>query len=107
MTRKNPNRLDLDLITRRKFLGTTAATSVALLGGGLTSLVSRSASAADDFDFLEKSIPELQAAMASGQVSSKDLVMGYLETYRVSEPAASFSHRNKSKCCIHRATSRQ
>jgi amidase len=32
----------------------------------------------DDFDFLEKSIPELQAAMASGQVSSKDLVMGYL-----------------------------
>ena len=78
MTRKNPNRLDLDLITRRKFLGTTAATSVALLGGGLTSLVSRSASAADDFDFLEKSIPELQAAMASGQVSSKDLVMGYL-----------------------------
>jgi amidase len=78
MTRKNPNRLDLDLITRRKFLVTTAATSVALLGGGLTSLVSRSASAADDFDFLEKSIPELQAAMASGQVSSKDLVMGYL-----------------------------
>jgi len=78
MTRKNPNRLDLDLITRRKFLGTTAATSVALLGGGLTSLFSRSALAAHGFDFLEKSIPELQAAMASGQVSSKDLVMGYL-----------------------------
>ena len=78
MTRKNPNRLDLDLITRRKFLGTTAATTAALLGGGLTSLLSRSALAAHDFDFLEKSIPELQAAMASGQVSSKDLVMGYL-----------------------------
>ena len=79
MNQQKPNRLDLDhIITRRKFLGTTAATSAALLGGGLTSLLSRSALAAHDFDFLEKSIPELQAAMASGQVSSKDLVMGYL-----------------------------
>jgi amidase len=79
MNQQNPNRLDHDhTITRRKFIGTTAATSAALLGGGLTSLLSRSALAAHDFDFLEKSIPELQAAMASGQVSSKDLVMGYL-----------------------------
>jgi amidase len=79
MNLQNPNRLDHDhTITRRKFIGTTAATSAALLGGGLTSLFSRSALAAHDFDFLEKSIPELQAAMASGQVSSKDLVMGYL-----------------------------
>ena len=79
MNKQNPNRLDHDhTITRRKFIGTTAATSAALLGGGLTSLLSRSALAAHDFDFLEKSIPELQAAMASGQVSSKDLVMGYL-----------------------------
>ena len=79
MTRKSSNRLDLDhIITRRKFLGTTAATSAALLGGGLTSFLSRSALAAHDFDFLEKSIPELQAAMASGQLSSKDLVKGYL-----------------------------
>ena len=79
MTRKSSNRLDHDhIITRRKFLGTTAATSAALLGGGLTSFLSRSALAAHDFDFLEKSIPELQAAMASGQVSSKELVKGYL-----------------------------
>ena len=79
MNQQNPNRIDHDhTITRRKFIGTTAATSAALLGGGLTSLLSRSALAAHDFDFLEKSIPELQAAMASGQVSSKDLVMGYL-----------------------------
>jgi amidase len=79
MNQQNPNRLDHDhTITRRNFIGTTAATSAALLGGGLTSLLSRSALAAHDFDFLEKSIPELQAAMASGQVSSKDLVMGYL-----------------------------
>ena len=79
MNQQNPNRLDHDhTITRRKFIGTTAATSAALLGGGLTSLLSRSALAAHDFDFLEKSIPELQAAMASGQVSSKELVKGYL-----------------------------
>jgi amidase len=79
MNKKHTDNADFDhIITRRKFIGTTAATSAALLGGGLTSLVSRSALAAHDFDFLEKSIPELQAAMASGQVSSKDLVKGYL-----------------------------
>src|SRR5436305_15021369 len=77
MNKQSPNRLDHDhTITRRKFIGTTAASSAALLGGGLTSLLSQSAPA--DFDFLEKSIPELQAAMASGQVSSKELVKGYL-----------------------------
>jgi amidase len=79
MTRQNPNRLDLDhIITRRKFLGTTALSSAALLSGGITSLLRESASAQGGFDFLEKSIPELQAAMASGEVSSKELVKGYL-----------------------------
>jgi amidase len=79
MNKKHSYRSDLDhTITRRKFIGTTAATSAALFGGGLTSLVSRSASAAPGFDFLEKSIPELQAAMASGQLTSEDLVKGYL-----------------------------
>src|SRR5213080_1728402 len=79
MNKQSSNRLNLNPgVTRRKFIGTTAATSAALLGGGLTSLLSRSALAAHDFDFLEKSIPELQAAMASGQVTSKELVKGYL-----------------------------
>ena len=79
MNKQSPNRLDHNhTITRRKFLGTTAATSAALIGGGLTSLLSRSALAAHDFDFVEKSIPELQAAMASGQLTSKNLVKGYL-----------------------------
>src|SRR5882762_11540354 len=74
MNKQSPNRLDHDhTITRRKFIGTTAATGAALLGGGLTALVSRAASAAHGFDFVEKSIPELQAAMASGQLSSKEL----------------------------------
>jgi amidase len=81
MTRQNPNRLDLDhIITRRKFLGTTALSSAALLSGGITSLLRQSAFASHGgFDFVEKSIPELQAAMASGELTSKDLVKGYLD----------------------------
>ena len=79
MNKKQPDRSDLDhTITRRKFIGTTAGGSAALLSGGLTAFLVRSASAAHDFDFVEKTIPELQAAMASGQVSSKELVKGYL-----------------------------
>src|SRR6266850_4704144 len=80
MTRQNPNRLDLDhIVTRRRFLGTTALSSAALLSGGITSLLRQSAFANHGgFDFVEKSIPELQAAMASGEVSSKELVKGYL-----------------------------
>jgi len=35
-----------------------------------------------DFDFVEKSIPQLQNAMASGQLTSKRLVMGYLDRIR-------------------------
>src|SRR5262245_59633787 len=66
-------------ITRRKFLGTTALSSAAVLSGGLTSLLQRSASASGGFDFVEKSIPELQAAMASGELTSKGLVEGYLD----------------------------
>src|SRR5438034_7318342 len=87
MTRQSSNRLDLDhIITRRKFLGTTALSSAALLSGGLTSLLQRSASAAGGFDFVEKSIPELQAAMASGQLTSKDLVEGYLDRIQSLNP---------------------
>ena len=79
MTKQSPNRPDLDhIITRRKFLGTTALSSAALLGGGATSLFQRSASAGSGFDFVEKSITELQAAMASGELTSKELVRGYL-----------------------------
>jgi amidase len=87
MKKQSPNRLGLDhSITRRRFIGTTAAGSAVLLGGGLTSLVSQFASAAHDFEFLEATIPELQAAMASGQVSSKDLVKGYLRRIRSLNP---------------------
>jgi amidase len=87
MNNQDSDRPDLDhTITRRKFLGTTALSSAALLSGGITSLLRQSASAAGGFDFVEKSIPELQAAMASGELSSKQLVMGYLGRIRSLNP---------------------
>src|SRR5438128_7810854 len=80
MNKHSPNRPNLSrTITRRKFIGTTALSSAALLSGGLTSLAQRSTLTVGDFDFVEKSIPELQDAMASGQLTSKRLVKGYLD----------------------------
>ena len=73
MNKQDSDRPDLDhSTTRRKFIGTTALGSAALLTGGLTSLLRQSASAIGGFDFIEATIPQLQAAMASGQLSSKD-----------------------------------
>src|SRR5438552_2721859 len=87
MSKQNPHRLDLDYtITRRKFLGTTALGGAALLSGGLTSLVQRSASAAGGFDFVEKSISELQDAMASGQLTSWQLTQGYIRRIQSFNP---------------------
>ena len=79
MNKQSPNRLDLDhSVTRRKFIGTTAASSAALLTGGLASFL-RVPSALADEPFIEATIPQLQAMMASGQLTSKGLVMGYLD----------------------------
>ena len=87
MNNQKPNRLDLDhTVTRRKFIGTAALSGAALLGGGLTSLVSRSVSAAGDFQFVEATIPELQDAMASGQLTSAHLVRGYLDRIQSLNP---------------------
>jgi amidase len=65
-------------ISRRSFIGTTAAGGAALLTGGLASLFKDSASAGTNFPFVEMSITQLQAAMAAGELSAKDLVQGYL-----------------------------
>src|SRR6266540_4004787 len=87
MNKQGPNRFDLgNIITRRKFIGTTALSSAALLSGGLTSLAQRSALTVGDFDFVEKSIPELQDAMASGQITARELVMGYLNRIQSLNP---------------------
>src|SRR6184192_2525887 len=87
MNKQSPNRLDLShTTTRRKFIGTTALSSAALLSGGLTSLIQRSASASGGFDFIEKSIPELQDAMASGQLTSRELTHGYIRRIQSLNP---------------------
>jgi amidase len=87
MNKQDSDRTDVGhSTTRRKFIGTTALGSAALLTGGLTSLLRHSASAIGGFDFIEATIPELQAAMASGQLSSKRLVMGYLDRIQSLNP---------------------
>src|SRR6266702_323433 len=88
MTKQSSNRLDLNPgVTRRKFLGTTALSSAALLSGGITSLLRQSASASHGgFDFVEKSILELQDAMASGELTSRDLTLGYINRIQSLNP---------------------
>jgi len=77
---------DLDHgITRRKFIGAAAGGSAALLTGGLASLLTPTASAAG-FDFIEATIPQLQAAMASGALTSAGLTMGYINRIRSLNP---------------------
>src|SRR5437773_4485039 len=79
MKKQKSDRLNLDhTVTRRKFIGTTALSSAALLTGGLTSLLRQDASAIGGFDFIEATIPQLQAAMASGQLTSKQLTLDYI-----------------------------
>src|SRR5258707_15268359 len=87
MNKKHSDRSDLDqLITRRKFLVTTALSSAALLTGGITSLLRQSASASGGFDFVEKSISDLQAAMAAGQLTSQQLTHGYISRLQSLNP---------------------
>ena len=87
MNNQDSERPDLDhIITRRKFIGTTAVSSAALLTGGLASLFRSPLSAATSFEFVEATIPELQAAMASGELTSKDLVKGYLDRIQSLNP---------------------
>lgn len=73
-------------VSRRKFLGTTAAGGAALLTGGLASLFRESATAATNFPFVEAGIPQLQAAMVAGQLTAKDLVQGYLNRIQQLNP---------------------
>src|SRR5437870_2442028 len=87
MTTPRSNRLDLDhIITRRKFLGTTALSSAALLSGGITSLLRQSALAAAGFDFVEKSLLELQDAITAGQLTSRELTRGYTRRVQALNP---------------------
>jgi amidase len=89
MTSRQPNQSAKSRhhhMTRRSFIGSTAAGSAALLTGGLASLFKESARAATDFPFVEASITQLQAAMAAGQLSARDLVLGYLNRIQQLNP---------------------
>src|SRR5207302_10913756 len=79
-------KIDNHYISRRSFLGTTAAGGAALLTGGLATLFKESAVAGTDFQFVEKTIPQLQAAMTNGQLTSRDLVLGYLKRMQSLNP---------------------
>ena len=78
MKSHHKNSSDQSAMSRRSFLGTAAAGGAALLTGGLSTLFKSEALAGSNFPFVEKSITQLQAAMAAGQLTAKDLVQGYL-----------------------------
>jgi amidase len=66
-----------DAVSRREFLGTTLAGGAALFAGGLSLLVPRSTSASTA-SFIEATIPQLQALMSSGALTSVQLTTDYL-----------------------------
>jgi amidase len=73
-------------MTRRNFLTATAAGGAVLLPG-LSSLFRASAAVAgSNFQFVEKTIPQLQAAMAAGQITARELVLGYLNRIQQLNP---------------------
>ena len=75
-------------LTRRGFLGAGLVGSAALVGGGLAPSLSawRAAAAQGDAPWIEKSIPELQSLMASGQLTSRELTLGYIDRIRELNP---------------------
>lgn len=64
----------------------SAAGGAALLTGGLASILNENASARTGFPFVEASITQLQAAMAGGQLSARELVQGYLSRIQQLNP---------------------
>jgi amidase len=86
MNKKNSSYSDLDTgVTRRKFIGAAAGGSAALLTGGLASLLKSTVSAAG-FDFVEATIPQLQALMNSGALTSVQLTTDYLNQIATFNP---------------------
>lgn len=87
MNKQSSNRFALDgTITRRKFIGTAALSSAALLSGGLTSLLNAKPKALADELFIEATIPQLLDRMASGELTSKKLTQAYIDRIRALNP---------------------
>ena len=73
------NEAGVGRLTRRAFLGAGVAGAAALAGGRLESLFPVSTAEAADEPWIEATIPQLQALMAGGQLTSRELTQGYLE----------------------------
>src|SRR5215213_2603654 len=72
-------------VTRRAFVGTTLGGSAAILAGGLGALMVRQARAAST-SWVEATIPELQAMMTSGALTSSQLTTNYLNQIATLNP---------------------
>jgi amidase len=85
--RDEHNDLHQPAMSRRTFLAATAAGSTVLLPGGLSSLFRATAAVAgSSFQFVEQTIPQLQTAMAAGQITARELVLGYLDRIQQLNP---------------------
>lgn len=73
-------------VSRRTFLGSTLAGGAGLLAGGWSSMASPVAAGTAAEPWIEASIPQLRALMASGQLTSRELTLGYLDRIRNLNP---------------------
>ena len=76
-------------LSRRRFLAATAAGGAAILAGGgarLTTAAPPAAVADEDAPWFEASILELQALMAAGELSSRELTKAYLRRIGALDP---------------------
>jgi amidase len=73
-------------LTRRALLGAGVVGGAALVAGRLPWWLESSAAAAPTQPWLEASIPELQALMASGRLSSRELTLSYLQEIAALNP---------------------
>ena len=73
-------------VSRRTFLGAGLASGAALLTGGVPAIASTVRAATGAEPWIEANIPQLRALMASGQLSSRELTLGYLDRIRDLNP---------------------
>ena len=65
-------------ISRRRFVGGGLATGAALMGGAISPLSQLTAATSGQLSWLEATIPQLQASMNAGGLTSRELTAGYL-----------------------------
>ncbi len=73
-------------VSRRTFLGSSLAGGAALFAGGLPSMASPVEAGTAAEPWIEANIPQLRALMASGQLTSRELTLGYLNRIRDLNP---------------------